>query len=294
MNDNWKSTRYCAHCDKPFMPKKKVHLCCCHNCSARWVDHSKKAKGELTAAEKFHHRCKTHGLCPYCGKVKAKEFVTCYKCRKKNRACLCRQRSRARNEVIQRYGGKCVCCGEAHAALLAIDHKKGGGNRHRQKMVSQLRLYNSIIAAGFPTDYELLCHNCNVRKDRPLKPDAEVVQSIRSRRRLRREVLLYYSHGELKCACCGIDEYDILQLNHLNQAQRKTDYARFPKGGNELLTSLRRNRYPAGYSVLCASCNMGSAICGGRCPCHDPITASLLKRNDDPTGLTTHRQRWSP
>ncbi len=67
-----------------------------------------------------------------------------------------------RREVLDHYGGVCVCCGETTLQFLALDHKNGGGNKHRQK----LKLRGSAIWAwakreNFPDMFQVMCHNCN-------------------------------------------------------------------------------------------------------------------------------------
>lgn len=36
--------------------------------------------------------------------------------------------------MIDAYGGKCRCCGEREPQMLAIDHKNGGGTKHRRSL----------------------------------------------------------------------------------------------------------------------------------------------------------------
>lgn len=70
---------------------------------------------------------------------------------------------RIRKEVIDAYGGKCVCCGEHRIEFLAIDHIHGNGKA--EKIANKVRgsqFYRWLKKRGFPQeDYRLLCHNCN-------------------------------------------------------------------------------------------------------------------------------------
>lgn len=81
------------------------------------------------------------------------------------------QRAWARNKykevrriVLEHYGNKCKCCGESHPHFLAIDHINGGGTQHRKTIQSGSPMYHWIIKNNFPTDLQLLCHNCNSAK----------------------------------------------------------------------------------------------------------------------------------
>ena len=66
-------------------------------------------------------------------------------------------------EVINAYGGKCACCGEAHVEFLTIDHTQGDGAAHRAKCGKGRGIYRDIVKQGFPKDkYQCLCLNCNI------------------------------------------------------------------------------------------------------------------------------------
>jgi len=70
-----------------------------------------------------------------------------------------------RKEVLDHYGGICVCCGERELAFLSLDHKNGGGTKHRR----ELGLRGSAIWAwakreGYPEMFQVMCHNCNQAK----------------------------------------------------------------------------------------------------------------------------------
>lgn len=65
--------------------------------------------------------------------------------------------------MIAAYGGKCVCCGEAHEEFLTIDHIGGrNGNNHPWPKRAGTGIYAKLKALGWPRDaYRLLCMNCN-------------------------------------------------------------------------------------------------------------------------------------
>ena len=76
-----------------------------------------------------------------------------------------KERDRLRRKlVIEHYGNKCACCGEAAHEFLAIDHIRGGGNRHRSIVGYGNSFYNWIIKNNFPNNLRILCHNCNLAK----------------------------------------------------------------------------------------------------------------------------------
>lgn len=67
---------------------------------------------------------------------------------------------KVRTAILEAYGGKCACCGEAEPTFLEIDHAQGGGSEHYRN-VNAYTAYRQIIKDGFPDRFQLLCCNCN-------------------------------------------------------------------------------------------------------------------------------------
>lgn len=73
-----------------------------------------------------------------------------------------RYRMERRKQVIEAYGGKCVCCGETEWKFLTLDHPNGDGQQDRAKYRNATgQLFGWVIKNGFPKNYRLLCMNCN-------------------------------------------------------------------------------------------------------------------------------------
>lgn len=68
-----------------------------------------------------------------------------------------------RNKVISYYGGKCNCCGENLYEFLSIEHLDGGGTKHRKELSSP-NIDRWIIKNNYPSNFTILCHNCNFAK----------------------------------------------------------------------------------------------------------------------------------
>ncbi len=73
---------------------------------------------------------------------------------------------RFRKIVLEHYGGSppvCACCGESTYEFLALDHKKGGGTKHRKelKRFAGVSTYYWAVKNNFPKIFRVLCHNCN-------------------------------------------------------------------------------------------------------------------------------------
>ena len=75
---------------------------------------------------------------------------------------------------------------------------------------------------------------------------------------LRLDALVHYSSSPPKCAWCGIDDIDVLCIDHINNdgAQHRQEVG----GGSALYRWLKTNDYPEGYQVLCWNCNHLKAL----------------------------------
>jgi len=85
------------------------------------------------------------------------------------------------------------------------------------------------------------------------------------RQKIKHEVLLHYSNGELKCACCGESNYFFMTIDHI-MGRGKTDReAGQKRSGWRLCVNLKMRGYPDGYQVLCYNCNLAKGHYGS-CP----------------------------
>jgi hypothetical protein len=75
---------------------------------------------------------------------------------------------RLRMEALGKYGGvppQCACCGEAELEFLSIDHLYGGGGKHRRQIgAGGNGLVLWLRKNGYPSGFQVLCHNCNLAK----------------------------------------------------------------------------------------------------------------------------------
>lgn len=69
-----------------------------------------------------------------------------------------------KKQVIEHYGGFCICCKESNLVFLAIDHLNGGGSKERAKVGHGTQFYRWLIKNNYPEGYQVLCHNCNFAK----------------------------------------------------------------------------------------------------------------------------------
>lgn len=186
---------------------------------------------------RFHHRDRhdTWWLCKCeCGKeksirrsvMKRGDTVSC--------GCYARENAREKNRKYPVSNGKTKFC--------------GGCKRFRRiKFFWKDRLR--------PDGLQAWCGSCsasNQEKNRNRRKDAGLLTlSTLEYRRLRLEVLSYYSGGKPRCDCCGEERIEFLGMDHMDgggakhRASLKTSIYRF----------LKKNNYPPRFRVLCHNCN---------------------------------------
>src|SRR6267142_1842586 len=75
------------------------------------------------------------------------------------------KRIAAKREAMEAYGGcKCRRCGIKDIDVLCIDHIKDNGKAHRITMNAS-KLYGWLKKHGFPPGFQVLCANCNLKKE---------------------------------------------------------------------------------------------------------------------------------
>jgi hypothetical protein len=71
--------------------------------------------------------------------------------------------------VVEAYGGRCACCGEADLSVLTVEHSFGDGKAHRKRIGGGGSIIQrDLKKRGWPQDegITILCWNCNVAKGR--------------------------------------------------------------------------------------------------------------------------------
>ena len=71
-------------------------------------------------------------------------------------------------KTLKHYGGenpKCACCGEKEIKFLTIDHINNNGAKHRKELKkSGYNFYYWLKRNKYPSEYQVLCFNCNIAK----------------------------------------------------------------------------------------------------------------------------------
>ncbi|NIT99611.1 MAG: hypothetical protein GWN01_01300 [Nitrosopumilaceae archaeon] len=73
------------------------------------------------------------------------------------------------NKILDHYGRKCNCekCNETNIKMLTLDHIYNDGHEHRKIIKGQtIGIYKDVVKNNFPSNFQILCHNCNWGKAR--------------------------------------------------------------------------------------------------------------------------------
>jgi len=107
-----------------------------------------------------------------------------------------------------------------------------------------------------------LCERCLDQAKAEGKKPSVRARVTRRNQRVQEEVLRAYGG---KCACCGETEVAFLSIDHIDGWSGEG-----PRKGSALYCWLKRNGFPAGYRVLCMTCNFTLGH-HGYCP-HGTLT----------------------
>jgi hypothetical protein len=176
-----RTERACANCGKVFLvggggKAKNAKRCCGYRCAKllkykdtlhckEWLI-SKYVVDRLSAYEV----AKLAGSSDYPVYLALERFGIQIRTQSETKKHVFDRRGRkfvSKQEMIDAYGGRCACCGEAEPEFLTLDHVGGGGGEHRKKFRDNGR--NHVVGiryelkkAGWPKDkYRLLCMSCN-------------------------------------------------------------------------------------------------------------------------------------
>lgn len=159
--------RKCSKCHINDIGHNKTY---CHLCYLEW--------------QRQHYRKMIkEGRCPRCKQINDRPGkVECSKCAISNTKRAKYQehlanlrgtkrgketRAKHRQQVFNAYGNQCACCGETEKLFLTIDHVNNDGAKHRKPSGGRMKgdkLHNWLISNNFPSQFQILCWNCNCGK----------------------------------------------------------------------------------------------------------------------------------
>lgn len=236
---------------KPTLYQRRVSGGLCGTCGetrdaagSKSLCSSCKEKSRLRAA-RIREEKKASGLCITCGKKPPKEGST--RCQ----SCLDRQAAdqNKRNKKRQA-AGLCLCGAEPKEGCVLCQSCIDKRSEHSSKLYQERRDEGTCGLCGNEVvEGHTLCQY-------------HIDQAKDTRRQAKVEALNAY--GGCKCADCGCDDIDILQLDHVNTdgAAHRRDVT-FKTGehrtaGYPFYQWLKKNGFPREpeLEVVCPSCNM--------------------------------------
>ena len=103
--------------------------------------------------------------------------------------------------------------------------------------------------------------NARTRKYEHKHREEANVRKRKYTRKLKYDVLMHYSStNPLSCSRCGIDDIDVLCLDHINGGGKRQLKELGLTSGTAWYQWIRTNNYPEGFQVLCANCNLKKSI----------------------------------
>ena len=172
-------------------------------------------------------------------------------------------RQRLRNEIIDKYGGKCACCDETRKEFLSVDHINGNGCKHRREIgvrTSQ-EFYCWLKQNNYPEGFQVLCFNCNCGKSNfSICPHNKEVFEKEFEAKLKESGYARYSWAlrmniiegyDGKCELCGESNPHFLTIDHIDGRSLEDNLT-----GVTLYLKLKNENYPKdNYRLLCYNCN---------------------------------------
>lgn len=77
---------------------------------------------------------------------------------------------------------------------------------------------------------------------------------------LKQIAFFIYSNGMMKCNKCGFDDFDCLDIDHINNNGCEHRHKN-PNISKSFYVYLQKFGYPVDYQVLCKNCNWKKHIC---------------------------------
>ncbi len=159
---------------------------------------------------------------------------------------------RLRKEVLSHLSEnspKCETCSFSNVRGLQIDHIHGGGAEEFRTLSNQ-GIYRKILKLSperAKQTYQILCANCNKRKEGPI--------TNKNYKAFRIRVLKHIGDETLKC--CRCDETDILVLcvDHIHGGGTKEFIKKGAYKVYREILSIPKHEVMEHFQILCRNCN---------------------------------------
>lgn len=211
----------CVQCGADAKGKSKCAACAAKDKSCR------QARQEKRAAE---------GLCKQCGQPAKEGCLNCQDCIDKLSACSTNRYYRNKEAGVCRF-----CGADSGGESRCEDCKAAFGDYVKGWYESRKSIGMCVNCTNPAAGDTVLCETCREKKNQIAKERWS---------RLKSEALAAY--GGPVCVGCGEDEVEVLEIDHIDGGGNK--HRKSIGQGNTYLW-LKQQGYPAGYRVLCPTCN---------------------------------------
>lgn len=97
---------------------------------------------------------------------------------------------------------------------------------------------------------KLIKYSKDYRKKYPLRSKKWDKQTVTNRK-----LKVFNAYGGSKCSICGIDDFDVLTVDHINCGGTKHRKSFKNYDGQAIYRWLIKNDFPEGFRILCRNCN---------------------------------------
>lgn len=180
--------------------------------------------------------------------------------------------AKLKRDVINHYSNglnKCAQCKVKGIAFLNIDHIEGRKKQGHAKDVKGAKLYRMLKKELYPSGFQVLCWNCNVKKhlDEIMKKPSNNKKSELSRKYIKStkfKVFSTLSNGKIECACCKENSnINLLTVDHIG-GRKQVGHDK-SMNGLKLYLWLKKHPDSKQYQLLCWNCNSAKGDFGA-CP----------------------------
>jgi len=167
-------------------------------------------------------------------------------------------RSTIRGYLINHLGGFiCVKCNINEPTVLMIVYKEFNGSKNKGVLTNKrINYYNENIDEA-NNDLIILCHNCERRKRNDQRPTNNASWQKYGRiARHKRRLQIFDILNQKTCQKCGEDDFQVLEIDHINDPGNRTLKDKFKNKDNEHRYYINHTEQcKKDLQILCCNCN---------------------------------------
>lgn len=141
----------------------------------------------------------------------------------------------------------------------------GSGRAPQRRMCSDCLVKVAATQDGRASDAirNGLCRYCIKRSCSIDMPSCDECRTGQAKKRHDLKLLVMSKYGGAACKCCGETRIQFLQIDHIDG--NGGEHRRTVRGATNICRWLKARKFPPGFQVLCANCNLAKSVYG-ECP----------------------------